>query len=126
MAVIIRLVATLGLARTLDIVLTGRKIEAKEALRIGLVSAVVAPNELQSTAESYARRIMQNSQAAVRSAKETILEVLGRPLDDALRLEAIYGYTSGDPTEITRRLDEFFASHGRSAQARRKTRKSKA
>lgn len=117
---IVRLVAMLGLARTLDIVLTGRHIDAAEALRIGLVSDVVPHEQLRAAAESCARRIMKNSQAAVRSAKETILEVMGRPLDDALRLEAGYGYTSGDPAEISQRLAEFFGSRG--GVARRRTR----
>jgi enoyl-CoA hydratase/carnithine racemase len=113
---IVRLVAILGLARTLDIVLTGRQIDAAEALQIGLVSAVVPPKELRTAAESCARRMMQNSQEAVRSAKETILDVLGLSLDDALRLEAVYGYTSGDPEAVRKRLEAFFA-------ARRRTRK---
>jgi enoyl-CoA hydratase len=104
---IVRLLAILGLARTLDIVLTGRQIDAAEALRIGLVSAVVPPTELRAAAESYARRIMQNSQPAVRSAKEAILDLLGRQLDDALRLEAVYGYTSGNPQVVRERLEQF-------------------
>jgi enoyl-CoA hydratase/carnithine racemase len=107
---IVRLVAMLGLARALDIVLTGRQVDASEALQIGLVSAVVPPSDLRAAAESYARRIMTNSQPAVRSAKETILDVLGRPLDDALRIEAVNGYTSGDPADVRERVEGFFQS----------------
>lgn len=122
---IVRLLATVGLARTLDIVLTGRQIAAAEALQMGLVSAVVPPNQLRTAAEAYARRIMQNSQTAVRSAKETILDVFGRPLDDALRLEAVYGYTSGDPHVVREKLDEFFRSRQRARSKRRNRRTSK-
>ncbi len=120
---IVRLVAMLGLARTLDLVLTGRKIDAAEALRMGLVSDVVPGKQLHAAAEACARRIMQNSQAAVQSAKETILDVVGRPLDDGLRLEASYGYTSGDPAEIRRRLAMFFGSRrsGSRLKSRSKT-----
>jgi enoyl-CoA hydratase/carnithine racemase len=118
---IVRLLATLGLARTLEIVLTGRKVSAEEALRIGLVSDVVPLDRLAAAAESCARRIMENSQPAVRSAKETILAVMGRPLDDALRLEAAYGYTSGDPAEINERLTEFFGSRERGAQLKKRS-----
>jgi enoyl-CoA hydratase len=113
---IVRLVAMLGLARALDIVLTGRQIDAAEALRIGLVSAVVPQSELRAAAESYARRIMANSQPAVRSAKETILDVLGRPLDDALRIEAVNGYTSGDPADVRQRVEEFLQSRQKAAR----------
>src|SRR5262249_47007178 len=101
---IVRLMAMVGLSRTLDIVLTGREIGAEEALRMGLVSAVVPPEELIPTAEEYARRIVSYSQVAVRSAKQTIQEVIGRRLDDALQLEALFGYSSGDPEDVRGRL----------------------
>jgi len=107
---IVRLVASLGLARTLELVLSGREMGADEAHRLGLVAEVVPPDQLRNTAEAYARKILKYDQNAVRSAKETILEVVGRSLDDALRLEALYGYSSGDVTEIRKRLDQFFAS----------------
>jgi len=43
----------------------------------------------------------------VESAKETILEVSGRPLDDQLRMECLYSYSvMGDP-EIVERKDAF-------------------
>jgi enoyl-CoA hydratase len=59
------------------------------------------------TAEDIAAKILRNPRAAVESAKDTILEVVGRPLDDQLRLECLYSYsTMGDP-EITARKDEF-------------------
>ncbi len=61
------------------------------------------------TAELWARMILANGQQAIRSAKETILEVIGRPLDDALRLETVNGYSSiGDFREVSERLRKFF------------------
>jgi enoyl-CoA hydratase len=113
---IVRLVASLGLARTLELVLSGREMLADEAHRLGLVAQVVPPGQLKSAAETYARKILSYDQTAVRSAKETILEVVGRSLDDALRLEALYGYSSGDLTEIRKRLDHFFASRPKSQE----------
>jgi enoyl-CoA hydratase/carnithine racemase len=113
---IVRLVASLGLARTLELVMSGREMCADEAQRLGLVAQVVPPEQLKSTAEAYARKILNYDQTAVRSAKETILEVVGRSLDDALRLEALYGYSSGDLTEIRKRLDHFFASRAKSSE----------
>jgi enoyl-CoA hydratase/carnithine racemase len=108
---IVRLVAMVGVARAMDYVLTGRDILADEALRVGIVSEVVPAAQLLATAERYAARIASYPQIAVRSAKETILEVVGRQLDDALRLEAIYGYSSaGDPDEVRRRLAAFFSA----------------
>jgi len=105
---IVRLVAILGLGRALELVLTGREVSAEEALQMGLVSEVVPGAKLGSAAVAWAERLLQNDQTALRSAKETILEVVGRSLDDALRLEAIYGYSSGEPDKIRERLDRFF------------------
>lgn len=113
---IVRLVASLGLARTLELVLSGREMDADEAHRLGLVAQVVPPDELKSAAEAYARKILKYDQIAVRSAKETILEVVGRSLDDALRLEALYGYSSGDVAEVRKRLEQFFTTRPGAAE----------
>lgn len=111
---IVRLMASVGLSRTTDIVLSGRELDAEEAHRIGLVAQVVTPSELRAAAEAYARRLLGYSQTALRSAKETILETIGRPLDDALRLEALYGYTSGDLADVRDRVDAFLSRGKRS------------
>ena len=44
-------------------------------------------------AETVARQILRNSQRAVRSAKQTILDVIGKTLDEQLRNEAWNAYT---------------------------------
>lgn len=106
---LVRLVAIAGIATALDLTLTGREITAAEAYRLGLVTRVVPPDHLLSEAESFARMILQNSPQAIRSAKETILDLIGRSLDDALRLEAINAYSApGDFTETKKRLREFY------------------
>jgi enoyl-CoA hydratase/carnithine racemase len=106
---IVRLVSIAGIATALDLTLTGRKITAGEAYRLGLVNKIVPHENLLPTAEEYARMILRNSQQAIRSAKETILEVVGRSFDDALRLESLYGYSSmGDCSELNERLSSFF------------------
>jgi enoyl-CoA hydratase/carnithine racemase len=111
---IVRLLASVGLSRTMDIVLSGREVTADEAHRIGLVSELVAPEGLQAAALAYASNILKHSQVAVRSAKETILEVVGRSMDDALRLEALYGYTSGSLSDVRQRVGQFLGTKDRS------------
>lgn len=107
---IVRLVAIAGVATALELTLTGREVLAEEALRLGLVSRVVPHEELMPVAESYAKMILKNGQQALRSAKETILNVIGSSLDDALKLEAINGYSSaGDFKEVKERLEAFYA-----------------
>jgi len=106
---IVRLVAIAGIGTALDLTLTGREVSADEAYRLGLVNKVVSHESLLEAAEDYARMILKNSQQAIRSAKETIQEVIGRTLDDALRIETINGYSSvGDFSEVKERLEKFF------------------
>lgn len=104
---ITRLIASIGVSRTMDILYTGREIPAQEAHAIGLVTAVVPAGELMTAARQYAEKLLEKSQAALHSIKETVSDVLGRPLEEALRLEAMYGYSSGDTDYIKAKLGEF-------------------
>jgi enoyl-CoA hydratase len=105
---LVRLSAIAGIGTALDLTLTGRPVDAAEALRLRLVSRVVPRSDLMAVALETAARIRANGRTAVRSAKETVLELIGRPLDDALRLETLYGYSSlGDFGEAGPRLARF-------------------
>jgi enoyl-CoA hydratase/carnithine racemase len=107
---IVRLVAIAGLATALELTLTAREVSADDALRLGLVSKVVPHDRLMEAAEQYAAMIVSNSQQAVRSAKETILDVVGRTMDDALKLETINAYSIlGDFSEARERLARFYS-----------------
>lgn len=113
---IVRLVAIAGLATALELSLTGREVTAEEAYRLQLVNRIVPHENLMATAEQYATMIIGNSQQAIRSAKETILDVVGRTLADALKLETINAYSSlGDFSEARERLAQFYAS-GKNAE----------
>src|SRR4051812_348153 len=79
---IVRLVNTCGSGVALEMLLTAEPIDAQRALQCNLVSRVVPHDQLMEEAEKTAQQILRNSQRAVRSAKETILDVIGRPLDD--------------------------------------------
>lgn len=106
---LVRLTAIAGMAVALDLTMTGREVTADEAFRLGLVNKVVPHEGLLATAEEYAEKILANSQRAVRSAKETVLDIIGRPIDDALRLETFNGYSClGDFSEARERLAGFF------------------
>ena len=85
----VRLPLIVGLGNALKMQLTGEHIGAQEALRIGLVSDVVALDDLMETAERYAGVILRNGPLGVRSAKESMLRSLGRVLEDALRFENV-------------------------------------
>lgn len=108
---IVRLVNSIGLSRTMDIVYTGREISADEAHAIGLVTSVVRQENLIEAATGYAAQLVAKSQAALHSAKETVLEVIGRSMEDALKIEAILGYSSGDTEYIREQLRRFADKH---------------
>src|SRR2546423_1295454 len=105
---IVRLVNACGSGIALEMLLTAEPIDARRALACNLVSRVVPHERLMEEAETVARQILRNSQIAVRSAKETILDVIGRPLDDALRIDALNGYSCADPGETRALLQRFY------------------
>ena len=82
-----RLPRLIGRAKAAELVLTGNSVDAAEALRIGLVNAVVSRAELLSTAEEWANKICANGPLAVRAAKEAMAEGTEKHLDDGLALE---------------------------------------
>lgn len=77
-----------GPANAKQMMLTGRPIDAAEALRIGLVSAVVPTAELLETAGRLARQIADNPPHAVRWAKQLIADCGALDLDEALARSA--------------------------------------
>ena len=105
---IVRLVNICGAGVALEMLLTAEPIDAQRALQCNMVSKVVQHERLMGEAELVARQILRNSQIAVRSAKETILDVIGRPLDEQLRVEALSAYTAMDPEETLGLLKRFY------------------
>ena len=103
-----RLVNTCGVGVAMQLVLTAEPIDAQRALQCKLVTKVVQHDRLLAEAELVARQILRNSQRAVRSAKETILEVIGKPLEDQLRIEAWNSYTCVDRDEANSLLQLFY------------------
>jgi enoyl-CoA hydratase/carnithine racemase len=104
---ITRLVNSCGVGVAMQLVLTAEPIDAQRALQCNLATKVVAHDQLLEEAELMARQILRNSQRAVRSAKETILEVIGKPLDDQLRIEGWNSYTCVDREEAAALLRAF-------------------
>jgi enoyl-CoA hydratase/carnithine racemase len=82
-----RLPRLVGRGKALEMILTGMRVPAAEALRIGLVERVVAVGELLPSAQALARSIAEKAPVALRYAKEAVVSGLELPLADGLRLE---------------------------------------
>lgn len=78
---------TVGRGKALQMLLTGRRLNAEEAYKAGLVNRVVPREKLLPTVEEIARKIASYDQMAVRSAKQTIIRGLDLPLKEGLELE---------------------------------------
>ena len=74
-------------ARARDALLTGRTIEAEEALRLGLVSAVVAPDVLLAEATAWAQSIARRDPVLVARLKRAVNQALDRARAPAVQAE---------------------------------------
>ena len=83
-----RLPRLVGRARAKDLILTGRRIDAAEAERIGLVQRIAPAGRLRETALELARAIAANGPVAVRAAKAAIDQGCEAPLPQGLEIEA--------------------------------------
>ncbi len=83
-----RLPRTIGLGPAIEMVATGRRVRADEALRLGLVSRVVPQAALLAEAESLALAILKNGPLAVAAAIEAMRDGMQVTLDAGLRLES--------------------------------------
>jgi enoyl-CoA hydratase len=113
-----RLPRIVGQGRALEMILTGRIVEATEALGWGLVNEVVGPGAHLDRALELAEGLAGFPQETMLSDRRAALEGLGLPLDRALELEAELGRRS---IEVGIRGAERFAGgegrHGKGAGA---------
>jgi len=93
-----RLVNACGVAVALDMELSGEPITAQQAREWGLVTRVVAHDDLMTAAHALAQRMISHDQVALTSAKRTVLDVIGRRLDDQLEREALAAYAHAGGT----------------------------
>jgi enoyl-CoA hydratase len=83
-----RLPLVVGWAKAMELIITGRRIDVREAERIGLVNEVVARGEALRRAQELAREIAALPQGAIRSDKECLVRGIGATLEERLRFEA--------------------------------------
>src|ERR671922_317171 len=84
----VRLPLVVGFARAMELIITGRRIDVREAERIGLVNEVVPRGKALARAQELAHQIAALPQGAIRSDKESVIRGIGRTYEERLRIEA--------------------------------------
>lgn len=104
-----RLPRLIGLGRALEMLYTGNRIGADEALRLGLVDYVVPMERLMPKCEEIAAEICKSAPLAVRRIKQVVMRGLDAPLADGLKLERehyLWLQTTDDAREGARAFAE--------------------
>ena len=83
-----RLPRMVPMAFAMELLLTGERFDAQTALRFGLVSKVVAADQLTATVEETAAKILECGPLAVRAIKRAAIQGREMSLEDGLRLES--------------------------------------
>lgn len=91
-----------GTAAALDLFWTGRWVDAREALSLGIVTRVVPDEDLALAVRDYARQLAEAAPLSVRAIKKLVMQGMTMPLDqhlDALAAQLAVVRTSNDHKE---------------------------
>ncbi len=104
---LIRLPQIVGLGHAMEIVLSGERVPADHAFRIGLVNRIYPQAELLEKSLDYANLLARRSPLAQSFAKEVMKRAVGLPMDEALRLESRSFYDLGRTEDIAEGTTSF-------------------
>jgi enoyl-CoA hydratase len=107
----VRLPRLVGLGRAMDMVLTGRPVDAREALSFGLVNRVVAEGESRVAAEALAAELAEFPQRCLREDRLSLLE--GEGLEEPAGLANEFGHGLRSLAEVQSGLERFRSGAGR-------------
>lgn len=103
----------IGLARTTDLTLSGRMVDAKECFEIGLISRLVAEEAVQSSAQELARELANKPSGAMKLTKNWLREMTEAGFRDAIAGATRIHRNAYDSGEPTREIGQFLSGHRR-------------
>jgi enoyl-CoA hydratase len=109
----VRLPRLIGLSRALDMILTGRPVDAQEALEFGLANKVVEDGTSKEEAEKLALNIAQFPKTCMRNDRLSAHSQFGLSITDALKKEFHYGMKTLESGEYLEGSDEFSKGKGK-------------
>ena len=113
----VRLPRVVGLGRALDLILTGRPVDAAEAHTIGLATRVVAPGTARGEAEALARQLAELPQQCLRSDRRSVYDALDLGEQAGFEREFAHGQqVIAAAREGARRFAEGAGRHGSPAR----------
>lgn len=104
---LIRLPQIVGLGHAMEIILSGDRVDAAWAERVGLVNRVYPSNELLAKTMEFAGKLASRSPLSHRFAKEVMNRSIGLPLEEALRLESRSFYDFGRTEDLAEGTTSF-------------------
>ena len=107
----VRLPRLIGESRAMDMILTGRPVEAREALEMGLVNRVVPHGSSRGAAEELARELAGFPQTCMREDRLSVLEQWGLSEEEAIAGELDHGVRS--LADVQAGLERFRSGAGR-------------
>lgn len=113
-----RMTRLVGLGKALELMLTGRRVFADEAERIGLITRACDPPQLMPEALAFARELADRPPLAVRHIRRCIYEGMNMSLDDGLALESQLFQELVKSDEALERMRTYVATGQRSERAR--------
>lgn len=109
----VRLPRLIGHGRAMDMILTGRGVDAAEALRIGLVDRVVEPGGALAAATALAHDVARFPQDCARSDRRSAIEAWDLPHVDAMANETELGIRSLSSPQMFEAVGRFVSGEGR-------------
>jgi enoyl-CoA hydratase len=109
----IRLPRLIGHARAMDLILTGRPVNAEEALQMGLANRIAPKGEALQMAEQIAHDIARFPQICMRNDRMSAIEQWDLPYDEAIEREYLLGKEVLDAGEAVRGATRFASGKGR-------------